>query len=141
MLATKKYIYNSRRSNAQWEFTLIQVGFETSLETIENLRSKLRAWTKENDREFGGPLDINFNTITQQNAVELVVAFEHKGNWQDWGARWTRRTKLMRRLKTTCEELGIVYHLPPQPISFQPRSGAAPFKLQTNNLPRMDRRK
>lgn len=74
MLATKKYIYNSRRSNAQWEFTLIQVGFETSLETIENLRSKLRAWTKENDREFGGPLDINFNTITQQNAVELVVA-------------------------------------------------------------------
>ncbi|PWZ03461.1 hypothetical protein BCV70DRAFT_197673 [Testicularia cyperi] len=131
LLATSKYIYNSRRSGAQWEYTLIQVSFDTSLETIEQLRSKLRAWTKENDREFGGPLDVNFNSISQQNAVELVVAFEHKGNWQDWGARWARRTKLMRQIKTVCEELGIVYQLPPQPISFQPRSGPAPFKLQT----------
>lgn len=131
MLATKKYIYNSRRSGAQWEVTLIQVSFDTSLETIEQLRTQLRAWTKENDREFGGPLDLNFNTITQQNAVELVVAFEHKSNWQDWGARWERRTKLMRRIKTLCEELRIEYSLPPQPISFQPRSGAPPFGLQT----------
>lgn len=129
MLATKKYIYNSRRSGAQWEFTLIQVGFETSLETLDRLRSKLRAWTKENDREFGGPLDVNFNSITQQNAIELIVAFEHKSNWQDWGARWERRTKLMRRIKTACEELGIVYSMPPQPITFQPQSGPAPFKF------------
>ncbi|SJX65747.1 uncharacterized protein SRS1_10081 [Sporisorium reilianum f. sp. reilianum] len=129
MLATKKYIYNSRRSGAQWEFTLIQVGFETSLETLDQLRTKLRAWTKENDRDFGGPLDLNFNSITQQNSIELVVAFEHKSNWQDWGARWERRTKLMKRLKSACEELGIVYSMPPQPITFQPRSGPAPFKL------------
>ncbi|TKY87968.1 hypothetical protein EX895_003064 [Sporisorium graminicola] len=129
MLATQKYIYNSRRSGAQWEFTLIQVGFETSLETLDQLRTKLRAWTKENDRDFGGPLDVNFNSITQQNAIELIVAFEHKGNWQDWGARWERRTKLMKRIKSACEELGIVYSMPPQPITFQPRSGPAPFKL------------
>lgn len=129
MLATKKYIYNSRRSGAQWEFTLIQVGFETSLETLDQLRTKLRAWTKENDRDFGGPLDLNFNSITQQNAIELVVAFEHKSNWQDWGARWERRTKLMKRIKSACEELGIVYSMPPQPITFQPKSGPAPFKF------------
>ncbi|GAC97926.1 small-conductance mechanosensitive channel protein [Pseudozyma hubeiensis SY62] len=129
MLATQKYIYNSRRSGAQWEFTLIQVGFETSLETLEQLRTKLRAWTKENDRDFGGPLDLNFNSITQQNAIELIVAFEHKSNWQDWGARWERRTKLMRRIKTACEELGIVYSMPPQPITFQPKSGPSPFKF------------
>ncbi|SNX87399.1 uncharacterized protein MEPE_06109 [Melanopsichium pennsylvanicum] len=129
MLATQKYIYNSRRSGAQWEVTMIQVAFDTSLETLEQLRMKLRAWTKENDREFGGPLDINFNSITQQNAVELVVAFEHKSNWQDWGARWERRTKLMRRIKTACEELEIEYSMPPQPITFQPKSGPAPFRL------------
>ena len=129
LLATQKYIYNSRRSGAQWEFTMIQVGFDTSLETLEQLRTKLRAWTKENDREFGGPLDVNFNSITQQNAVELIIAFEHKSNWQDWGARWERRTKLMRRIKTLCEELGIVYSMPPQPITFHPKSGPAPFKL------------
>ncbi|SPO29906.1 uncharacterized protein UTRI_06184_B [Ustilago trichophora] len=135
MLATKKYIYNSRRSGAQWEFTMIQVSFDTSLETLEQLRAKLRAWTKENDREFGGPLDVNFNSITQQNAVELIVAFEHKSNWQDWGARWERRTKLMRRIKTACEELGIVYSMPPQPISFHPKSGPAPFRLGQSQQP------
>ncbi|SAM85568.1 uncharacterized protein UBRO_08136 [Ustilago bromivora] len=129
MLATQKYIYNSRRSGAQWEVTMIQLSFDTSLESIEQLRLKLRAWVKENDREFGGGLDLNFNSITQQNAVELVVAFEHKGNWQDWGARWERRTKLMRRIKTACEELRIVYSMPPQPITFHPRSGPSPFKL------------
>ncbi|CDW98549.1 hypothetical protein, partial [Sporisorium scitamineum] len=107
----------------------IQVGFETSLETLDQLRTKLRAWTKENDRDFGGPLDLNFNSITQQNAIELIVAFEHKSNWQDWGARWERRTKLMKRIKSACEELGIVYSMPPQPITFQPRSGPAPFKF------------
>lgn len=129
MLATQKYIYNSRRSGAQWEVTMIQLAFDTSLESIEQLRLKLRTWVKENDREFGGGLDLNFNSITQQNAVELVVAFEHKGNWQDWGARWERRTKLMRRIKTACEELEIVYSMPPQPITFHPRSGPAPFRL------------
>ncbi|KAJ9476069.1 Small-conductance mechanosensitive channel protein [Pseudozyma hubeiensis] len=129
LLATQKYIYNSRRSGAQWEVTFIQIGFETSLETLDQLRTKLRAWTKENDRDFGGPLDLNFNSITQQNAIELIVAFEHKNNWQDWGARWERRTKLMRRIKTACEELGIVYSMPPQPITFQPRSGPSPFKF------------
>lgn len=139
LLATSKYIYNSRRSGAQWEVTFLQVSFDTSLETLENLRTKLRAWTKENDREFGGPLDLNFNTISQQNAIELVIAFEHKGNWQDWGARWARRTKLMRHVKTTCEELGIKYELPPQPISFQPRSGPAPFNLSRRGGPAASR--
>ncbi|KAJ1026315.1 hypothetical protein NDA16_002402 [Ustilago loliicola] len=134
MLATQKYIYNSRRSGAQWEVTMIQLSFDTSLESIEQLRLKLRAWVKENDREFGGGLDLNFNSITQQNAVELVVAFEHKGNWQDWGARWERRTKLMRRIKTACEELGIVYSMPPQPITFHPRSGPSPFKLGNSSI-------
>lgn len=132
LLATSKYIYNSRRSGAQWEYTLIQLSFDTSLETIEKLRTRLRAWTKENDREFGGPLEVNFNSISQQNAVELIVAFEHKGNWQDWGARWNRRTKLMRQIKSISEDLGIVYQLPPQPITFQPKSGAAPFRLRTS---------
>uniref|UniRef100_V5E9X0 EF-hand domain-containing protein n=1 Tax=Kalmanozyma brasiliensis (strain GHG001) TaxID=1365824 RepID=V5E9X0_KALBG len=129
MLATKKYIYNSRRSGPQWDVTLIQVSFETSLETIDQLRHKLSSFTKENDRDFAGPLDLNFDSISQQNAIELVVAFQMKTNYQDWGTRWTRRTKLMRRIKTACEELGIVYSMPPQPITFQPRSGPAPFKF------------
>ncbi|EPQ27583.1 uncharacterized protein PFL1_04721 [Pseudozyma flocculosa PF-1] len=140
LLASSKYIYNSRRSGAQWEVLKIQCAFDTSLQTLDTLRTRLRAWTKENDREFGGPLDLNFNEISQQNAVELVVAFEHKGNWQDWGARWARRTKMMRFLKTTCEELGIRYELPPQPIAFEPRSGPAPFRLgSARRTPAMSR--
>ncbi|PWN42555.1 hypothetical protein IE81DRAFT_323312 [Ceraceosorus guamensis] len=128
MLASQKYIFNSRRSGATWEVTFIQVGFDTLIQLIDEFRAKMRQFVKENDREWGGGLEVNYDQISNQNSVQLVIAMEHKGNWQDWGARWARRTKLMRHVKTVCEELGIVYSLPPQPVTFHPRSGRAPFQ-------------
>ncbi|KDN44132.1 hypothetical protein K437DRAFT_268882 [Tilletiaria anomala UBC 951] len=127
LLATSKFIHNARRSNSQWEVTKVMCSFETALATIDEFRKRLRAYVKENDREWGGGLDVNFDEIDNMNCINLVIAMEHKGNWQDWGARWARRTKLMREVKTIAEQLGMEYQLPPQPISFHPRSGAAPF--------------
>lgn len=45
----------------------------------------------------------------------------------DWGGRWNRRTKLMRHMKTSLDELGIAYKLPLQPVQLQVRGGAAPW--------------
>lgn len=107
--------------------------FETALQTIDEFRKRLRAWIKENDREWAGGLDVNYDSIENMNCVSLVIAMEHKGNWQDWGARWSRRTKLMRQVKYIAETLGMEYSLPPQPVSFHPRSGSAPFKTGNAN--------
>lgn len=134
MLASSKYIHNARRSGSQWEVTTIMTSFETAIQTIDEFRKRLRAWVKENDREWGGGLDVNYDSIENMNCVSLVIAMEHKGNWQDWGARWARRTKLMRQVKTVCEELGMEYSLPPQPVSFHPKSGSSPFKTGKFNF-------
>ncbi|CAO1629902.1 unnamed protein product [Parajaminaea phylloscopi] len=126
LLASSKYIHNARRSGNTWEVTNVQMSFETALQTIDEFRRRLRAWIKENDREWGGGLEVNYNTITNQNAVDLVIAFEHKESFQRWGERWSRRTKLMRQIKLVAEELGIKYSLPPQPLSYYPKGGVGP---------------
>lgn len=53
---------------------------------------------------------------------------EHKTNWSDWGARWDRRTKLMKEVKTILDDLNVTYRLPPQPVSFVPKGGPPPFR-------------
>jgi small-conductance mechanosensitive channel len=128
LLSSQKMIFNCRRSNNQWEVTMIQVGYDsTLLEMIDELRSRMRTYVKEHDREWGGGMEINLNTIeSQTNSIELVIAMEHKGNWQDWGQRWSRRTQLMRQLKEELESLGISYQLPKQPVSFTLKPGQSP---------------
>lgn len=74
LLASSKYIHNARRSGNMWEVTMVQMGFETALQTIDEFRRRLRVWIKENDREWGGGLEVNYNNITNQNAVELIIA-------------------------------------------------------------------
>lgn len=137
MLSTSKMIFNCRRSGNQWEVTNIQVGYDTTLlETIDDLRARLRAWVKSKDREWGGGLEINLNAIdTQENSVELTIAMEHRGNWQKWGDRWSRRTQLMRQVKVICDELGIKYQLPVQPVTFQPRHGPPAHAPQGPRVP------
>lgn len=137
LLSSQKMIFNCRRSGNQWEVTNIQVGYDsTLLEMIDELRSRMRAYVKERDREWGGGMEINLNTIdTETNSIELVVAMEHKGNWQDWGQRWSRRTQLMRKLKEELESLGITYQLPKQPVSFTLKPGQSPHAPKGPQIP------
>ncbi|KAG6891327.1 hypothetical protein C0992_008781 [Termitomyces sp. T32_za158] len=51
-----------------------------------------------------------------QNAITLIVAMEHRPNWQDWGGRWTRRNLFMRNLKQILEDLDVEYTMPVQPV-------------------------
>lgn len=69
------------------DFALVQCGIDTSLETITELRTRMRQFVQEESRDWGGGLDINVNTITNQNYIDLIIALQHKGNWQDWGGR------------------------------------------------------
>ncbi|KAL5492554.1 hypothetical protein ACEPAI_4001 [Sanghuangporus weigelae] len=115
LLANTKLVHNLRRSNSMWETTNLQVGYDTPLELIEALQSRLKAYVSQNNREWSN-VNVNIDKMEYQNAMTLVIAMEHRPNWQDWGGRWSRRTQFMRHLKTILEELDISYTLPVQPV-------------------------
>ncbi|CAH7686130.1 hypothetical protein PPACK8108_LOCUS20739 [Phakopsora pachyrhizi] len=123
VLGNQKHILNVRRSGAMWETTNVMVSFDTPLEVLQEFRNKLRQYVSENSREWKGGLDVNIDFMKNQNLIQLslysllIVAMEHKGNWQDWGARWDRRTLLMREMKKIMDSLNITYRLPIQ-VSF-----------------------
>ncbi|PLW58185.1 hypothetical protein PCANC_00833 [Puccinia coronata f. sp. avenae] len=118
LLISKKHIINIRRSGSMWETTQVMVGFDTPLEIIHEFRTRLRQYVTDNPREWKGGLDVNIDFIQNQNLIQLLVAMEHKANWQDWGARWNRRTLFMKEMKRIMDRLNIAYKLPIQPISF-----------------------
>ncbi|EGG12294.1 uncharacterized protein MELLADRAFT_115107 [Melampsora larici-populina 98AG31] len=118
VLGSQKYILNVRRSGSMWETTNIMVGFETPLDVLHEFRTRMRQYVNDNPREWKGGLDVNIDYMQNQNLIQLIIAMEHKGNWQDWGARWDRRTLLMREMKKILDSLNIIYKLPIQPVSF-----------------------
>lgn len=115
LLASSKLVHNLRRSNSMWESTTVTVAYDTPLEVIEQLRTRLQAYVNANSREWSGA-GVNIDKMEHQNAISLVVAMEHRPNWQDWGGRWVRRTAFMRNLKAVLEDLGVRYTKPIQPI-------------------------
>jgi len=116
MLATK-YIYNVRRSLNQSEVIEIQVDFQTANSKIHELRTHLRSWLDSNSRDFvPGNLEIQLRSVENSSRMTLTMGIEHRGNWQDLGRRWERRTRFMYALKEIIDTLGIVYTLPVQKV-------------------------
>lgn len=99
----------------RWETTTLHVAYDTPIEVIEQLRIRLQAYIVQNSREWSN-VAVNIDKMEFQNAIHLIVAMEHRPNWQDWGGRWGRRTEFMRHLKTVLEDLDIRYMLPVQPV-------------------------
>ncbi|KAI0065583.1 hypothetical protein BV25DRAFT_1708104 [Artomyces pyxidatus] len=115
LLSGSKLVHNMRRSSSMWETTNLTVAYDTPLEVIEQLKSKLTAYVAEKSRDWSG-MAINIDKMEFQNAITLIIAMEHRPNWQDWGGRWMRRTAFMKHMKTVLEELDIKYSLPIQPV-------------------------
>ncbi|KAJ7126546.1 Mechanosensitive ion channel-domain-containing protein [Mycena crocata] len=115
LLANSKLIHNLRRSSSMWETTKLMVAYNTPLEVLEELRVRMNAYIAANTREWSN-CALNIDKMEYQNSIQLIVAMEHKSNWQDWGGRWGRRTAFMRNLKTILEDLDVRYTLPVQPV-------------------------
>lgn len=49
-------------------------------------------------------------------SLELTISIPHNQNWQDWGARLTRKTAFHAAVNHYCRELGIHWANSPQPI-------------------------
>ncbi|KAK2465625.1 hypothetical protein APHAL10511_002169 [Amanita phalloides] len=123
LLASQKLVHNLRRSKSMWESTMITVSYNTPMDVIEEIRSRVSTYVTVNSREWSS-CSVNIDKMEYQNAIQLSVAVEHRSNWQDWGGRWERRTAFMRNLKVVLEELDVRYTMPIQPVLL-PRSMTA----------------
>ncbi|KXN90176.1 hypothetical protein AN958_04666 [Leucoagaricus sp. SymC.cos] len=133
LLASAKLVHNLRRSKSMWESTTLTVSYNTPIEVIEQLRLKIGSYIAANNREWSD-FGLNIDKMEYQNALHLIVAIEHRPNWQDWGGRWARRTAFMRHLKNILEELDINYIMPVQPILL-PTSGPPPMSMSQVQAP------
>ncbi|KAG6903175.1 hypothetical protein C0995_002718 [Termitomyces sp. Mi166 len=115
LLASSKLVHNLRRSKSMWESTKLTISYNTPLETIEQIKTRINAYVTANNREWSG-CGLNIDKMEYQNAITLVVAMEHRPNWQDWGGRWARRNLFMRNLKQILEDLDVEYTMPVQPV-------------------------
>ncbi|KAF8078076.1 Mechanosensitive ion channel-domain-containing protein [Lyophyllum atratum] len=115
LLASTKLVHNLRRSKSMWETTKLTVSYNTPLETIEQIKLRINSYVTANNREWSG-CALNIDKMEYQNAITLVVAMEHRPNWQDWGGRWVRRNLFMRNLKQILEDLDVEYTMPVQPV-------------------------
>jgi hypothetical protein len=59
----------------RWESTTLTVAYDTSMETIENLKSKINTYINTNSREWSG-FSLNIDKMDYQNAIYLVVSME-----------------------------------------------------------------
>ncbi|KAI0028347.1 Mechanosensitive ion channel-domain-containing protein [Vararia minispora EC-137] len=115
LLSSSKLVHNLRRSSSMWETTELQVGYDTPLQVVEQLRQRIVAYVQENSREWSN-CNMNIDKMEYQNCIHIIVGVEHRPNWQDWGARWARRNAFMKHMKTVLQDLGITYMSPIQPI-------------------------
>ena len=61
----------------RWESTTLTVAYDTSMEAIEHLKSKISAYVNTNSREWSG-FSLNIDKMEFQNAIYLIVAMERK---------------------------------------------------------------
>jgi hypothetical protein len=59
----------------RWETTTLTVAYDTSMEVIESLKSKINAYISTNGREWSG-FTLNIDKMEYQNAISLIVAME-----------------------------------------------------------------
>lgn len=109
-----KLITNVRRSGSMGESIVFNIDFRTSTEKLRELQERVRAWVDSKTRDFAPGSDLRVTDIVDVNQIILTAWLPHKGNWQDLGLRFQRRTMFMVALKDILTELDIRYELPAQ---------------------------
>ncbi|KAG0709774.1 Mechanosensitive ion channel-domain-containing protein [Suillus ampliporus] len=75
LLSSTKLVHNLRRSSSMWESTTLMIGYNTSLELVEQLKARIQAYITANNREWSGS-SVNIDKMEFQNAIHLTVAVE-----------------------------------------------------------------
>lgn len=112
-----KLITNVRRSGSMGESIKINIDFRTTTHQFWELHDRLLAWVTSQSRDFGPGFDLRVIDIVDVNQLILNIWLPHKGNWQELGKRFQRKTRFMLALKDIMTELHIRYELPAQRIT------------------------
>lgn len=114
------------------ESIIINIDFRTPTEQLNLLSERLTAWVNSESRDFAPGFDMRVTDIIDVNQIILTFWLPHKGNWQDLGKRFKRRTKFMIAVKDILTELNIKYELPAQ--RFTQTAGEQGFLQQASTV-------
>lgn len=101
------FILNMRRSGGLAEAVPLTVKFGTTLDQIDELRSRLLEYVKEEKREYQPNILTEIRDVVEAYAVNLNVIFFYKSNWQNELLRLQRRNKFICAMMLSMQEIGI----------------------------------
>ncbi|KAF9434471.1 hypothetical protein BGZ76_007960 [Entomortierella beljakovae] len=111
---SQKPIHNVRRSPNMTDKIVLNIDCYTPQFKILELRARMRDYLIKESKEFLPDLEIQIQEMDVKLKISMCI--EHKGNWQDSGRRWARRTAFNYALKEAVEDLGIKYYALPQRV-------------------------
>ena len=101
------FILNMRRSGGLAEAVPLTVKFGTTLDQIDELRSRLLEYVKAEKREYQPNILTEIRDVVEAYSVNLNVIFFYKSNWQNELLRLQRRNKFICALMVSMQEIGI----------------------------------
>ncbi|KAG0371312.1 hypothetical protein BGZ54_006600 [Gamsiella multidivaricata] len=113
-VVSQKPIHNVRRSPNMTDKIVLNIDCYTPQYKILELRARMRDYLIKESKEFLPDLEIQIQEMDAKLKISMCI--EHKGNWQDSGRRWARRTAFNYALKEAVEEIGIRYYALPQRV-------------------------
>ncbi|KAI8596338.1 Mechanosensitive ion channel-domain-containing protein [Dissophora ornata] len=131
-LISQKPIHNVRRSPNMTDKIVLNIDCYTPQSKILELRARMRDYLIKENKEFLPDLEIQIQEMDLKLKISMCI--EHKGNWQDSGRRWARRTAFNYALKEAVEEIGIKYSALPQRLEVYKRDFEEIEKSQNPNL-------
>ncbi|KAG0323260.1 hypothetical protein BGZ99_002879 [Dissophora globulifera] len=121
-ILSQKPIHNVRRSPNMSEKIVLNIDCYTPQSMILELRARMRDFLSKESKEFLPDIEIQIQEMDVKLKISMVI--EHKGNWQDSGRRWARRTKFNFALKEAVEDIGIKYYALPQRLEVVKRDAS-----------------
>ena len=101
------FILNMRRSGGLAEAVPLTVKFGTTLDQIDDLRTRLLEYVKAEKREYQPNILTEIRDIVEAHSVNLNVVFFYKSNWQNELLRLQRRNKFICAMMISMQEIGI----------------------------------
>ena len=101
------FILNMRRSGGLAEAVPLTVKFGTTLDQIDELRTRLLEYVKMEKREYQPNILTEIRDIVEAYSVNLNVVFFYKSNWQNELLRLQRRNKFICAMMVSMQEIGI----------------------------------
>ncbi|KAL1636873.1 hypothetical protein SLS56_000967 [Neofusicoccum ribis] len=101
------FILNQRRSGGLAEAVPICIKFGTTLDQIDQLRTRLLEFVRSEKREYQGNILTELREVTEAHSLTLNVVFFYKSNWQNELLRLQRRNKFICAMMVSMQDCGI----------------------------------